>query len=286
MLNLHSRRGVVLVLFTAVAFLVTVIYLVTAAATFRQQPVGTTALQILQDTSVARKVDFYVRQSLRNAAYAGLADLQHEGFFASEMGGKQCPLVQGKPLLFADVSCASTMKTLEERYLTFVRQHFTSFFSTPLYGLQLKTADFPFTLTLHKGSLTFSGATPYPLAYTGQKVTYTFPVSYKEDITYDFRHYDLLLETLRQQLPCIKRTLTEPRLTTSFILTFETDFTQTLLQYCPLSDAFTWNIERQGDLLLMTATTKDSALFLDNLSFAFAISLNNLQLSQQDTSLF
>lgn len=280
MLNRFSRRGVVLVLFTAIAFLVTVIYLVTAANTFRQQPVGTTALQILQDTSIARKVNFYVQQSLRNAAYAGLADLQREGFFASERGGKQCPLVQGKPLLFADVSCASTRKTLEERYLTFVRQHFTSFFSAPLYGLQLKTADFPFTLTINKGSLTFSGATPYPLAYTGKNVTYTFPVSYEETIAYDFHHYDLLFKTLENNLRCMQRFAEQQTQLPA------ESFGQELLKTCSFSQDFSWNFQRQGDLVFITATTKDKVLFLDNLSFAFAISLNNLQLSQQDTSLF
>ena len=35
-----------------------------------------------------------------------------------------------------------------------------------------------------------------------------------------------------------------------------------------------------------TATTRDPVLFLDNLSFAFAISLNNLQAAKQDTTLF
>ncbi len=273
------RRGTVMVLFTSIAFLVTVIYLVHAKTVIHQDSLGKDAFQILEDSRVAQKTQFYVSQSLRNAAYAGLADLSKESFFPSTVASKSCPLIQGKPLLFADNSCTYTRKDLEARYFSLTQRRFASYFASPLYGLSFQATDFPFVITYSKGFLTLAGEASHSFSYQGKKIAYTFPVVYEERIAHDFHHYDFLLKTLRDNLACIKSFAEQPSLSDEM-------FAQELQTKCPFSKEFSWQFQKKGDLVLITATTKDKVLFLDELSFAFAITLNNLQLPPPDNTIF
>ena len=278
--NFFSKRGAIFFLFSSIAFLITVIFLIQNTNTLRQEPVGEEAFTILRDVQAARSIDFYVRQSLRNSAYAALADLQRKGFFAPELDGTPCPFVKGKALLFADTSCSYTSSSLEQHYLRLVKEHFASSFSQSLYGMNISAADLPFTMTSSSGSLVFSGASSRPFFVTGDATTYTFSLQYTERISYDLHHFSDVLDSLRKNLSCIKSFAAQPEGPT------DTTFGLELLKRCSFSPAFTWVVEKQGDLIFFTTTTKEPVLFLDNLSFAFAISLNNLQVAQPDTSLF
>ncbi len=274
------KRGIVMVLLTSLAFLVTVVYLLSDTTPLQQKPVGVDALQVLEDTRTAQKVTSYVRQSLRNSAYAGLADLSQEGFFPKTVGNTSCPVIQGKPLLYTDASCSYTRKTFEAYYFSFVQRRFATFFPSPLYTLNLTAADFNFTITFDKDFMVLAGNASHSFIYTGKKVTYEFPISYNERIAYDFHHYTLLFKTLQNNLDCMQRFAKQQTALA------EDTFGDALLKSCSFSDAFRWRFEKQGDLVFITATTKDPVLFLDNLSFAFAITLNNLHLPSPDNTLF
>lgn len=274
-----NKRAIIMVVGTSLLFLVTVIYLLSAKGSLQQKATGADAFQVLEDTRTAQKITSYVRQSLRNAAYGALADLHQEGSFPKIVNNKACPFLQGKPLLFSEDSCSYTRSAFEQHYTSLLQKRLASFFSSPLYGSQLSAQDFPFTLMFEQGFMTLTGTAPRPFTFAGKKITYDFSVSYRERIAYDFRHYDLLLKTFQDNIGCIQR------FTEQHTALHGNAFGQELLRFCSFSDAFHWQFDQQGDVVFVTATTKEPVLFLDNLSFAFAITLNKLSLPLQDITL-
>ncbi len=275
------KRALITLYFTSIAFLVTVLLLVTDPTPFAHESVGNTSFAVLHDVLTQDKLSFYAGQSLRHAAYAALLDLKRDGFFPlTDQQGKACPLIQGKPLLFTDTSCPLTKSSLEQHYLKRVRSHFSQAFRQPLYALSLSSPEPSLQLVLSKDWLELSGKFPVPFTYTGDVVKYTFPLAYKERIPYAFQHYTTLITTLKSNLACIQRLSQQPALTSDDL------FIEAITEQCTLSDTFTWEFRKQDQLLFITATTKEEVLFFGNLSFAFAITLNNLQIPREDTPLF
>ncbi len=275
------KKALITLYFVPAAFLVTVLFLITDPTPFSHQSVGNTSFAILHDTLTQEKFYFYTRQSLRHAAYAALLDLKQDGFFPlTNQRGEPCPLIQGKPLLFTDASCPLTKPSLEQRYLKQVQAHFSKAFKQPLYGLSLSSAEPSLQLTFNKEWMELSGSFPDPLTYKGDVAQYTFSLAYKERIPYGFQHYLALISTLKDNLACIQRLSKEPTLTSDKL------FLEALRKQCIFSNAFTWEFKKQDQLLFITAMTTERVLFLDNLLFAFAITLNNLQIPREDTPIF
>ena len=277
----NNKHGTIAVLFTSIAFLITVIYLISEQPQLTRNHVGKEAFAALDEMNVERKINYYVSQSVRNAAYASFFDLSKQGFFPTIVGGKTCPVLEEKPLLYADVSCSYSKQAFFDSYIINVREHLHRFLATTIYGVSLtKGISYSLDLTLGDGKMTFSGKASQPLQHQGSTVTYSFPVQYQETISYDFHHFFTLLRTFEQQLPCIQ-SFSKQQLTLS-----EQAFSEALQKTCAFSTDYTWQIRKQGDVLFFTATTKEPALFLKNLAFSFAITLNNLQLPPSPTTLF
>lgn len=290
-----SRKGIILVLFASLAFLVTILLLANTSKVLQQQSPGVQAFGVLEDLSIARKTTFYVEQSFRNSAFTSFHDLSQDSFFPKKIGGKTCPFIQGKPLLFSSASCAYTPLDIKTLFAENIKRASQSYFSSPIYGIPLSPTDFPFSLTEEKNSLHLDGHSASSFSYTGKEAGYNFRVPYKISLPFSFSFIFDALDSFQGQLACISSEIKGdlfPGPQVDFVSGPEgmslqpQTLSEFLQKQCPLSHQFTWSFEKAGDVLFVTVEAKNKPSFLDYLSFAFAIPLNNLQTPPVPNTLF
>ncbi|HLC71949.1 MAG TPA: hypothetical protein VJH37_00030 [Candidatus Nanoarchaeia archaeon] len=290
-----SRRGMILILGTSLAFLITAIFLASTTTTFQQQPPGVQAFTILDDLSIAGKTTFYVEQAFRNAAFHSYRALSTDSFFPNTLGGKSCPLLNEKPVLFSSSSCLFTEKDFENFFTERLQKTLASYFNSSLYGMKFTASDFPFTLNRKDQSLVLSGHSTSSFSYTGKEVAYDFFVPYHTTLPFSFSFLTDTLSSFQRQIPCISSLVTEENLlgdSQGFVYTSEgmsfqsLTFSQTLQESCSFSDHYLWSFEKQGAVVFVTVQVKNKPSFLETLSFTFAITLNNLQDPTSSSTLF
>lgn len=250
-----TQRGQMLLLIV-LGFGVLLIFLVSLQQSVTYVPVGQGSANVLNEVMDERRITFYVSQSLRNAVHTSLQQLTQDGlsfFFLKDT----CSLYKGRPILFSTASCTFSQARLEEQFLSLVRTQWQTALQASSYPSMktLPTATLSFKSI--PGFMDFSGKFASPLSYQGNNVSYSFPVSYTERFGYDLHEYTLFFTTLTENLPCLL------------------EYKAASTTQCSLSKDFTWDIQEESQLLLVTAKTQKPFFLAEHLSFAFAISLNN-----------
>ena len=262
-----SKQGTGALILIVLGFGVLLIFLTLLQHSVTYTAVGQTSASVLDEVMDERRINFYVSQALRDAVHTSLQQLTQDGlapFFSSE----DCSLYQGKPLLLSSPTCTFSQAQFEAQFLSLVKSHWEATLQATSYPSLKKLPSSTLSLAITSRHMDFSGSFASPLSYQGKHVTYTFPVTYAESFSYDLHEYGLFFTTLTNNIPCLLEYRAESA------------------TKCSLSQDFIWTIKEENQLLLITAKTQKPFFLSDYLSFSFAISLNNLQIPQQETDLF
>ena len=267
------KRGTVILLFSTIAYIVAVLYLVTYGFNLEKDLPGEEALRLLGDVPTGHLVQLTLAQTARNAMYATgehMGTMYHspKSIGAETIFNKKGCLTYNdgdRIILFSPGACTITKEQLKKTYLATFKRYFTTFLAKPLYGelygfsLTLPEELYDFSLVTQDGAVTVVGKAKQNIVVKGEELSYGFDPSFSETIPYDlYEHHDLY-ELFASNLDCIQK------------------HGEQFVTQCGFPKTYTWTVAQLGDYLHIQASPIAHKRPHEKLFFIFTINLKTLR---------